>query len=134
MCALATVMAVSTSSLSGQAQSPARNLIQEVSTEGCIRLWRPQPVDPTKAASDRQPGLATIYLLTPPGVNSSSATDNPTYLLTPSGTIDFSKHVGQRVAITGTAQTVRCRRPFRSLCPRRPCDRKTEPAPTACRA
>jgi hypothetical protein len=106
MCALATVMAVSTSSLSGQAQSPARNLIQEVSTEGCIRLWRPQPVDPTKAASDRQPGLATIYLLTPPGVNSSSATDNPTYLLTPSGTIDFSKHVGQRVAITGTAQTV----------------------------
>ena len=106
MCALATAMAVSTSSLSGQAQSPARNLIQEISTEGCIRLWRPQQVDPTKAASDRQPGLATIYLLTPPGVNSNSATDNPTYLLMPSGTISFSQHVGHRVVIMGTAQTV----------------------------
>ena len=43
----------------------AENLIQDVQTVGCIRLWKPAPDDPTKMPSDRQPGLAGIYLLTP---------------------------------------------------------------------
>jgi hypothetical protein len=119
--ALITAMAVSTAALSGQAQAPvpkpgtetqtpqaqaaARNLIQEIATEGCIRLWRPQPADPTKMPPDRQPGLAGVYLLTPISSNPTSATDNPTYLLTPSATINFSQHVGHKVQITGTAQT-----------------------------
>jgi hypothetical protein len=54
---------------------------------------------------DRQPGLAGIYLLTPLASNPTAATDMPTYLLTPSATINFSQHVGERVHITGTAQT-----------------------------
>jgi hypothetical protein len=119
--ALIASMAISGAALTGQAQAPvakpgtetatpqsqaaAKNLIQEVSTEGCLRLWRPQPPDPTKMPPDRQPGLAGIYLLTPISSNPTSATDNPTYLLTPSATINFSQHVGHKVQITGTAQT-----------------------------
>ena len=92
-----------TEKISPQAQAAARNLMQDVSTVGCIRLWRPAPDDPTKMPPDRQPGLAGIYLLTPLATN-PAAVDLPTYLLTPSGTLNFSQHVGHKVQITGTAQ------------------------------
>src|SRR6185503_10654414 len=106
ICALVTAMAIASAALSGQAQSPAaaKNLIQEVSTEGCIRLWRPQPADPTRMPPDRQPGLAGVYLLTPMSTGPNAATDLPTYVLTPSGSINFSQHVGHKVMITGNAQ------------------------------
>jgi len=106
ICALVTAMAIASAALSGQAQSPAaaKNLIQEVSTEGCIRLWRPQPADPTRMPPDRQPGLAGVYLLTPMSSGPNTANDLPTYVLTPSGTINFSQHVGHKVMITGNAQ------------------------------
>jgi len=120
ICALVMAMVVASVALSGQAQTlPARpgtekitpqaqaaakNLMQEVSVEGCVRLWKPQPDDPTRMPPDRQPGLAGVYLLTPVTWNPAAAIDNPTYLLTPSGTINFSQHVGHKVMITGTAQ------------------------------
>jgi hypothetical protein len=107
ICALVTAMAIASAALSGQAQSQAQaatNLIQEVSTEGCIRLWKPQPADPTKMPPDRQPGLAGVYLLTPMSTGANAATDLPTYVLTPSATINFSQHVGHKVMITGNAQ------------------------------
>lgn len=88
-----------------QAQAAAKNLIQDVSTVGCIRLWKPAPDDPTKMPPDRQPGLAGIYLLTPIASSPTMATDLPTYLLTPSGTHNFSQHVGHKMEVTGTAQT-----------------------------
>lgn len=86
-------------------QTAARNLIAEVSTLGCIRLWKPAPDDPAKMPPDRQPGLAGIYLLTPLSSDPTATTDLPTYLLTPSGTVNFSQHVGHTVEITGTSQT-----------------------------
>lgn len=88
----------------GTAQTAAKNLIEEVSAIGCIRLWRPATADPTRMPPDRQPGLAGIYLLTTISSNPNAATDLPTYLLTPSGTLNFSQHVGHKVEITGTAQ------------------------------
>jgi hypothetical protein len=94
-----------TEKISPQAQSAAKNLMQEVQTQGCIRLWKPAPDDPTKMPPDRQPGLAGIYLLTPYSSNPTTAADNPTYLLTPSGTLNYSQHVGHKVQVTGTAQT-----------------------------
>lgn len=119
--ALTVALLISAASLLGQAQAPvarpgieratpqsqsaAKNLIQDVQTVGCIRLWRPQPADPTKMPNERQPGLAGVYLLTPFSSNPTSATDLPTYVLTPSGTINFSQHVGHKVEIVGTAQT-----------------------------
>lgn len=93
-----------TERISPQGQAAAKNLIQDVQTVGCIRLWKPAPSDPTKMPPDRQPGLAGIYLLTPTSAGAISATDLPTYLLTPSGTLNFSQHVGHKVEITGTAQ------------------------------
>lgn len=121
ICALVTALAMCSAALTGQTQAPvakpgtekpspqaqaaAKNLMQDVSVEGCIRLWKPQPDDPTRMPPDRQPGLAGVYLLTPVSWNPATATDNPTYLLTPSATINFSQHVGHKVAITGTAQT-----------------------------
>jgi hypothetical protein len=122
ICALVVALTMCSAALTGQAQAPvqkpgtekptpqsaaaAKNLIQDVTTEGCIRLWKPQTGDPAKFPNDRQPGLAGIYLLTPLSANPTSTdAGNPTYLLTPSGTINFSQHVGHKVMITGTAQT-----------------------------
>jgi hypothetical protein len=93
-----------TEKVSPQAQTAAKNLMQDVQTVGCIRLWKPAPDDPTRMPPDRQPGLAGIYLLTPLASNPTVATDLPTYLLTPSATLNFSQHVGHKVAVTGTAQ------------------------------
>lgn len=87
-----------------QAQAAAKNLIQDVTTTGCIRLWQPQPADPTKMPPDRQPGLAGVYLLTPLSSNSTTETDLPTYILTPSATLSFMQHVGHEVTIKGSAQ------------------------------
>lgn len=102
ICALTAAIILST--VVAQAQSAAKNLIEDVTTEGCIRLWRPQPPDPTQMPPDRRPGLAGIYLLTPLASSPTTETDNPTYLLTPSATLNFSQHVGHRVSVTGTAQ------------------------------
>lgn len=122
ICALGSAMALSGASLFSQAQAPApsskgtevlttqgkadaKNLIEDVKTVGCIRLWQPAAGDPTKMPSDRQPGLAGIYLLTPRASSSLTDAGLPTYLLTPSATVNFSQHVGRTVEITGTAQT-----------------------------
>lgn len=88
-----------------QAEQAAKNLTQDVTTTGCLRLWKPQPVDPTKMPNERQPGLAGVYLLTPLATNPAATIDLPTYVLTPSGTINYFQMVGKEVTITGTAQT-----------------------------
>jgi hypothetical protein len=122
ICALVVALTMCSAALTGQAQAPvqkpgtqtptprseanARNLMQDISTEGCIRLWRPQTGDPTKLPDDRRPGLAGVYLLTPLSSNPTfTDATNPTYLLTPSGTINYAQHVGHKVQVTGTAQT-----------------------------
>jgi hypothetical protein len=93
-----------TEKITPQGQAAAKNLMQDVKTIGCIRLWKPAPDDPTRMPPDRQPGLAGIYLLTPVAATAATVIDLPTYLLTPSATLNFSQHVGHKVEITGTAQ------------------------------
>jgi hypothetical protein len=93
-----------TEKISPKGQAAAKNLIQDVQTVGCVRLWKPAPDDPTRMPPDRQPGLAGIYLLTPLASSPTATADLPTYLLTPSATLNFSQHVGRQVAVTGTAQ------------------------------
>jgi len=87
-----------------QAQAAARNLIESISTVGCIRLWQPATNDPTRMPPDRQPGIAGVYLLTPMSSTPATEHDLPTYILTPSATLSFYQHVGHKVEITGTAQ------------------------------
>jgi hypothetical protein len=82
----------------------SQNLIQTVTTVGCIRLWKPATGDPTKMPPDRQPGIAGVYLLTPVSSTPETEKDLPTYLLTPSATHSFSQFVGKKVEIMGTAQ------------------------------
>lgn len=98
MCALGSAVVISGASLVAQAS------MKDVNAVGCIRLWQPAPADPTKMAPDRQPGLAGVYLLTPLASNPASPLDLPTYVLTPSGTLNFSQHVGHQVEIVGSAQ------------------------------
>lgn len=93
-----------TERITPQSQSAAKNLMQEVRTVGCVRLWKPAPDDPTRLPLDRQPGLAGVYLLTPIAASPTTVHDLPTYLLTPSGTLNFSQHVGHQVEIVGMAQ------------------------------
>ena len=90
--------------VSPQAREKAKNLIEDVTTVGCIRLWRPAPADPKQMPPDRQPGIAGIYLLTPLASTANSLIDIPTYVLTPSATHNFSQNVDRKVEITGTSQ------------------------------
>ena len=103
--ALAMLIALSGASVLSQAPAPQppRNLISEVNTVGCIRLWRPQPLDPKQMPPDRQPGIAGIYLLTPLAANPSGAS-LPTYVLTPSATLNYWQHLDKKVEIIGNAQ------------------------------
>ena len=71
ICAPGSAVVLSGASLSTQAQAPApsskgteiltpqgradaRNLIEDVKTIGCIRLWKPAPDDPTRTPPDHQ--------------------------------------------------------------------------------
>jgi hypothetical protein len=116
--AIAAAMVAASATLFAQAQAPVtqkpgtekptqanKNLIAEVTTTGCVRLWKPQPGDPTKMPDEHQPGLAGVYLLTPLATNPTVSTDLPTYVLTPSATLNFFQMVGKEVTITGNAQT-----------------------------
>jgi hypothetical protein len=115
--ALGSAVVISGAALAAQAQAPA---ITEVNTLGCIRLWTPSTGDPTKMPSDRHPGLAGVYLLTPLASNGIVSVDLPTYVLTPSATLSFSQHVGRQVAIAGTAQPALSRGPVAIAPPLRP--------------
>ena len=94
ICALAAALLISAVSLLGQAQpgteritpqaqAAAKNLMQDVQTVGCIRLWKPASGDPTRMPPDRQPGLAGIYLLTPFSSSAAAAADNVVRMGTP---------------------------------------------------
>src|SRR5262245_21158235 len=91
---IAAAMVAASATLFAQAQAPVtqkpgterstqagKNLIEEVTTSGCVRLWKPQPSDPTKMPDEHQPGLAGVYLLTPLATNPTASTDLPTYVL-----------------------------------------------------
>ena len=102
--ALVIALVFSGATLNGQAPEKPRNAIQDVSTVGCIRLWRPAPADPKQMPPDRQPGIAGIYLLTPLATTANSLIDVPTYVLTPSATHNFWQNMDRKVEITGSAQ------------------------------
>jgi hypothetical protein len=83
----------------------ARNLAEEVTTVGCVRAWKPAPADVTRLPENREPGMAGMFVLTPLASNPTTATDLPTYLLTPSATVNFQQHLDRKVEVVGVAQT-----------------------------
>lgn len=120
ICALAAALAISgvaalgqapvqpkagTEKITPQEHAKAKNLLQDVTTTGCIRAWKPAPDDPTKLPNNDQPGVPGIFVLTPLASNPTAAADLPTYLLTPSAMVNFRQHLDHKVEITGTWQT-----------------------------
>ena len=114
--------AISTVGLLAQAQAPvrpqtgrevvtpaaaaaARNLTEEITTIGCVRAWKPAPEDVTKQPTNDRPGVAGVFLLTPLQSSPNTVNDVPTYLLTPTQTVNFAQHLDDKVEVVGTAQT-----------------------------
>ena len=115
-------LAISTVGVMAQAQAPvtqqkgtekvtprqvaqAKNLTEEVTVSGCIRAWKPAPEDTTKLPDNDRQGVAGIFLLTPIQSTPNASVDLPTYLLTPTQTVNFAQHLDDRVEVVGTAQT-----------------------------
>ena len=94
-----------TETVTPQMVANAKNLTEDVSTVGCIRAWKPAPEDVTKLPENREPGMAGMFLLTPLSSSPSAAIDLPTYLLTPSATVNFQQHLDRKVEVVGVAQT-----------------------------
>ena len=88
-----------------QVVANAKNLTEEVRAVGCIRAWKPAPGDVTKLAENREPGMSGMFVLTPLASGPTVATDLPTYLLTPSATVNFQQHLDRKVEVVGMAQT-----------------------------
>lgn len=78
---------------------------EEVHAVGCVRAWKPAPQDVTRLPENREPGMSGIYVLTPLASGPTVATDLPTYLLTPSATVNFHQHLDRKVEVVGMAQT-----------------------------
>jgi hypothetical protein len=94
-----------TEKVTPQTHQDARNLIEEITTVGCVRAWKPAPEDVTKHPENREPGMAGMFLLTPLSSTPTAAIDLPTYLLTPSALVNFQQHLDRKVEIVGVAQT-----------------------------
>lgn len=94
-----------TQTVTPQQQRDARNLTEDVTAVGCLRAWKPAPEDVTKLPENREPGMAGMFVLTPLSSSPSVVTDLPTYLLTPTATVNFQQHLDRKVEIIGVAQT-----------------------------
>jgi hypothetical protein len=88
-----------------QAEANAKNLTEELTAVGCVRAWKPASADVTRLPENREPGMAGMFLLTPLASGPTTATDLPTYLLTPSATVNFQQHLDRKVEVVGVAQT-----------------------------
>ena len=93
-----------TETVNPQKQAQAKNLIEDVTLTGCVRQWKPAPEDVTKAPESREPGVAGIFLFTTLPLGSTSSTDLPTYLLTPTQLVNFAQYLDDRVEVVGVTQ------------------------------
>jgi hypothetical protein len=76
---------------------------EEVTAVGCLRAWKPAPEDVTKLPENREPGMAGMFVLTPV-VSSPTVPELPTYLLTPTATVNFQQHLDRKVEVVGVPQ------------------------------
>jgi hypothetical protein len=87
------------------AAANAKNLTEEITTIGCVRAWKPAPEDVTRLPDNNRPGVRGIFLLTPLHANPNTVNDLPTYLLTPTQSVNFVQHLDDTVEVVGVAQT-----------------------------
>ena len=101
---LSAALAISTVSLlasTGQAQAPV-----EITFVGCVRAWKPAPPDVTRMPESK----IGMYVLTPLASSATVSADVPTYLLTPTQTVNFAAHLDDKVEVTGVPQPAPQRR------------------------
>jgi len=101
LCAALAISTVSLLASAGQAQAPA-----EITYVGCVRAWKPAPPDVTKMPESK----IGMYVLTPIATSSTVVAEVPTYLLTPTQTVNFAAHLDDKVEVTGVAQPAPQRR------------------------
>jgi hypothetical protein len=77
---------------------------EEVTAVGCLRAWKPAPEDVTKLPENREPGMSGMFVLTPVA-SSPTVPEVPTYLMTPTATVNFQQHLDRKVEVVGVAQT-----------------------------
>ena len=101
-------MAISTVGLIGSIEAEAtvdmQARAQEITAVGCVRAWKPAAADVTKMPENREPGMAGMFLFTPLASSSVPAFELPTYLLTPSATVNFQQHLDRKVEVVGVPQ------------------------------
>ena len=98
---LCAAMVISTVTLFAQAPPPV-----EITYIGCLRAWKPA-TDVTK-----MPESKGMYVLTPIASTPTVTSDLPTYLLTPSLTVNFAAHLDDKVEVVGTVLTAPVRSTF----------------------
>ena len=101
--AISAVGLVSTTHAEATIDGQAR--AEEITAVGCVRAWKPASADVTKLPENREPGMAGMFVLTPLATSPLSAGDVPTYLLTPSATVNYQQHLDRKVEVVGVPQT-----------------------------
>ena len=105
---LCAALAISTVSLMGATYATAvaeEQAQQDITITGCVRAWQPASADVTKLPENREPGMAGMFVLTPLASGPTTATEVPSYLLTPSATANFQQHLDRKVEVVGVPQT-----------------------------
>lgn len=100
--AISTVGLISTTHAEATVDEQAR--AEEITAVGCVRAWKPAAADVTKLPENREPGMAGRFVLTPLASSPLSAIDVPTYLLTPSATVNYQQHLDRKVEVVGVPQ------------------------------
>jgi hypothetical protein len=100
--AISTVGVMSTTYAEATIYEQAR--AEEITAVGCVRAWKPAAADVTRLPENREPGMAGMFVLTPLASSPLSAVDVPTYLLTPSATVNYQQHLDRKVEVVGVPQ------------------------------
>lgn len=104
--AISTIGLVASTSAAGtaDAQVQVQTRPEEITVVGCVRAWKPASDDPTKLPENREPGLASVFVLTPLASGPTTDVEVPTYLLTPSATANFQQLLDRKVEVVGMMQ------------------------------
>ncbi|MGH9220942.1 MAG: hypothetical protein ACRD1W_16675 [Vicinamibacterales bacterium] len=102
--AISTVGLVASTFATASVDNQTQALVpEEVTAVGCLRAWKPAAEDVTKLPENREPGMAGMFVLTPVA-SSPTVPEVPTYLLTPTATVNFQQHLDRKVEVVGVPQ------------------------------
>lgn len=103
-------LATPTPTTPGGQDTPRAGVVASVAATGCLERWTSHaPPSPTGAPAEPPPAGVEFVLADVEGADTprsgdtdADRRDEPRYLLLPSPTLDYARHVNQRVTIVGT--------------------------------